>query len=70
MLRNLVGFAVFAVVTIVAVRLLFGMLGFIFGLLGTVLWLAFWGFVFYLILKLFAPDTARRLKELITGSPA
>jgi hypothetical protein len=31
---------------------------------------AFWGWVFYVILKLFFPDAARGLKETITGRPA
>ena len=39
-------------------------------LLGTVLWLAFWGWIIYLILKLFAPRTAASIKETISGRPA
>jgi uncharacterized membrane protein len=67
MLRNLFGFAVFAVVAIFALKLFFGLFGLVLGLLGAVLWFAFLGFVIYLILKLFAPDTAARVREMIAG---
>jgi hypothetical protein len=70
MVRSLFGFAVFAVVAILASKLLFGLLGVALGLIGKLLWLAFLGWVFYLVLKLFAPDTARNVKETITGKPA
>ena len=36
-------------------------------LLKTVLWLAALGFVFYLILKIISPETARRVKDKIRG---
>jgi hypothetical protein len=36
-------------------------------LLGAVLWLAFLGFVIYMILKIFAPGTAARVREMIAG---
>jgi hypothetical protein len=32
-----------------------------------VLWFAFMGFVIYLLLKVFAPDTAARVRETIRG---
>ena len=37
-------------------------------LLMSLLWLAAIGFVFYLVLKLISPDTARRVRETIKGS--
>jgi O-antigen ligase len=40
------------------------------GLLGTVLWLALVGFVIYLLLKIIAPGTAARVREMIAGRPA
>jgi len=40
------------------------------GLVGKLLWLAFLGWLFYLVLKLFAPETASKVKETITGKPA
>lgn len=65
MLRNLFGFAVFALVAIFALKIAFGLFGLVLGLLGAVLWFAFLGFMIYLILKLFAPATAARVREMI-----
>ncbi len=67
MLRNLFGFAIFALVTIFALKIVFGLFGLVLGLLGAVLWFAFVGFMIYLILKLFAPATAARVREMIAG---
>ena len=67
MIRNLFGFAVFAVVTIFLLKLVFSLFGLVLGLLGAVLWFAFLGFVIYLLLKLFAPGTAARVRDVIAG---
>jgi len=67
MLRKLIGFAVFAVVALLALKLAFGLFGLVLGLAGGLLWLAFIGFVIYLVLKLFAPETAARVREMIAG---
>jgi hypothetical protein len=67
MLRSLIGFAVFAVISIFLLKVVFGLFGLVLGLLGTVLWLAFWGFLIYLLLKVFAPNTAARVREMVTG---
>jgi hypothetical protein len=67
MLRNLFGFAVVAVVTIFLLRVVFGLFGLVLGLLGAVLWFAFVGFMIYLVLKVFAPETAARVREMIAG---
>jgi len=68
MLRNLFGFAVLAIVTVFVLKVVFGLFGLMLGLLGTVLWLALMGFMIYLVLKLFAPTTAARVREMIAGS--
>ncbi|MGH7509097.1 MAG: hypothetical protein ACREMZ_06475 [Gemmatimonadales bacterium] len=68
MLRNLLGFAVLALVTIILLKFVFGLFGLIVGLLGAVLWFAFVGFMIYLVLKVFAPETAARVREMIAGS--
>jgi hypothetical protein len=65
MVRNVVGYAVFAAVVIMALKLL----GFVWGILGTLLWLAFLGFVFYLLLRLFSPNTADKVRDTIRGEP-
>jgi hypothetical protein len=67
MLRNLFGFAVFAVVTIFALKVFFTLFGLVIGLLVTALWLAFLGFLIYLVLRLVAPETADRVREMIAG---
>jgi hypothetical protein len=67
MLRNLFGFAVFAVLTIFALKVFFALFGLVIGLLATALWLAFLGFMIYLVLKLVAPGTAERVREMIAG---
>ncbi len=67
MLRNLFGFAVVAVVTIFLLKVLFSLFGLVLGLLGAVLWFAFVGFMIYLVLKVFAPGTAARVREMIAG---
>ena len=67
MLRNLFGFAVVAVVTIFLLKVVFGLFGLVLGLLGAVLWFAFLGFMIYLVLKVFAPETAARVRGMIAG---
>jgi len=62
MLRNLFGFAVFAIVAMFLLKVVFGLFGLVLGLLGAVLW-----FMIYLILKVFAPGTAARVREMIAG---
>lgn len=70
MIRNIVGYAVFAVVAVFAIRLAFGLLGLAVNLFWALLWFAFVGFVFYLILRLISPATADRVREMIKGKPA
>jgi hypothetical protein len=67
MVRNLLGFAVFAVVAMFLLKVVFGLFGLVLGLLGAVLWFAFLGFLIYLALKVLAPDTAARVREMIAG---
>ncbi len=66
-MRTMFGYAVLAVIGFFALKLVFGLLGFVFSLLITLLWLAAIGFAFYLLLKLISPDTARRVHEVVTG---
>jgi hypothetical protein len=70
MLRTLAGFALFAVVAVFAFKLLVGLFGALVGLLMSVLWFAFLGWLVYLALTIVAPETAARLREIITGKPA
>ena len=70
MFRNLIGFAVLAIVAWIGLNLFFGLFGIIMGLVGKILWLAFLGFLVYLVLRVFAPGTADRVKEMIAGKPS
>lgn len=67
MLRSLFGFAILALVTIFLLKVVFSLFGLVMGLLGTVIWFAFVGFMIYLVLKLFAPEAAARVREVIAG---
>ena len=67
MLRSILGFAVFAVVAWIGLKLVFGLLGGLIGIAMTVLWLAAIGFLFYLALRIISPSTADRLRDVIKG---
>ncbi|HET7468135.1 MAG TPA: hypothetical protein VFJ81_00615 [Gemmatimonadales bacterium] len=70
MFRNLLGFAIFAVIAIFLLKIFFGLFGLLIGLLVTVAWFALIGFLIYLVLKVVAPETAARVREMIAGRPA
>jgi hypothetical protein len=67
MVRAVVGYSVLAVVGIVALKLMFGLLGLAFQLIWAFLWLAALGFIFYLIIKIISPSTAKKVRETIKG---
>lgn len=67
MVRSIGGFAVLAVVAMVGFKLLMGFFGVLWGLLFTVLWWAFIGFVIYTLLKIFMPGVASRIRETVRG---
>jgi hypothetical protein len=68
MVRSVVGFAGLAVVALIALKMLAMIFGFAISLFGTLLWLAFWGFVIYLVLRIFAPGLADRMRNVIRGN--
>jgi hypothetical protein len=70
MFRNLVGFAIFAVVAIFCFKLLLGLFGLAIGLLLGIAWLAFLGWLFYLVIRVLSPTTADRIREVISGRAA
>jgi hypothetical protein len=70
MFRSLFGFALLAIVAWFALQLFFALFGIVVGLLGRILWLAFLGFLVYLVLRVFAPSTADRVKEMVSGKPS
>lgn len=69
MVRNIGGFAVFAFLAMLAFKVLGGLFGAVLALIGTLLWFAFLGFVFYTILKIFAPGAAEKVRDTIRGNP-
>lgn len=67
-MRTLIGYVVLAVIGFVALKLIFVLVGVAVTLLMSVLWIAAIGFVFYLVLKVISPSTARRVRDSIKGS--
>lgn len=67
MIRSVAGFAGFAIVALLALRLLGWVFGVAISLFMTLLWLAFWGFILYLVLRIFAPGLADRMRNVIRG---
>ena len=70
MFRNLIGFALLANVAWFGLQLFFGLFGIVVGLLARLIWLAVLGFLIYLVLRVFAPATADKVKETISGKTA
>lgn len=69
MIRKILGFALIAVAALIVLKVALGLLGVLMGLAVSVLVLAAMGYVFYLIVRLFSPATAARIRELIRGTP-
>jgi hypothetical protein len=67
MFRSILGFAIFAVLVWIGLRIIFGLLGGLMSILMTVLWLAAIGFIFYLVLRVISPATADRVRDTIRG---
>lgn len=69
MFRRIVGFALLALAVGLALKIAFGLFGFLFGLAVTAITLAAVGYGCYLVLKVVSPSTAKAIRELIGGSP-
>ncbi|HUL02635.1 MAG TPA: hypothetical protein VLV16_05320 [Gemmatimonadales bacterium] len=70
MFRSILGFAVFAVVAFIALKLVFVVFALSVGIAMTLLWWAAMGFVIYLVIRLVSPSTATKIREMIRGRPA
>jgi uncharacterized membrane protein len=70
MFRSILGFAIFAVLAWLGLKIVFSVLGGLIGLGMTVLWLAGIGFLFYLVLRVVSPSTAEKIREVIKGRRA
>lgn len=69
MIRSLFGYAIFAIVAVLALKLVFKLLGLAFGLFWALLWFAFIGFICYLVLRVVSPGTADQVRDMIKGKP-
>ncbi len=73
MLRTIGTLAVVALVGYVAFQLLFGVVGSLLGLLLALAWFALKVLLFvgviYWLLTVFSPDTARRIRDSMKGTP-
>lgn len=67
MFRSIIGFAILAIVAWLALKLVFGIVGSLFGIAATVITLAVIGFFFYLALRILSPSTADRVRDMIKG---
>ena len=67
MFRSILGFAIFAVLVWIGLKIIFGLLSGLMGILMTVLWLAAIGFIFYVVLRVISPATADRVRDTIRG---
>ncbi len=70
MFRSILGFAVFAVLALIGIKLLFSVFGIVIGLAATLLVWAACGFLIYLGIRLVSPSTADKLRALIKGRRA
>ena len=68
MFRSVLGFAIFAVLVWIGLKIIFGLLGGLMSILMTVLWLAAIGFIFYVVLRVVSPATADRVRDTIRGN--
>jgi hypothetical protein len=71
MLRTIFAVGIFTLLGLFALKLVFGVLGFAFGILGALLvWavqIAVVGGVVYLVIRVVSPETARRLRSRWNG---
>lgn len=72
MLRTIFMIGLFALLGLFALKLVFGILGGLFALffvlLGWAIRVAIFGLFVYLLIRIFSPETARRLREKFSGT--
>ncbi|MEO6066735.1 MAG: hypothetical protein ABJB33_05930 [Gemmatimonadota bacterium] len=66
-MQKLLGYSLLAIGAMFLWRVLTGLFGMLMGLVFSLLWLAFVGFIIYLIIRVFSPSTADRIQEMISG---
>ncbi len=70
MFRSILGFALFAVVAFLALKLVLGLFGIVIGFAMTLLVWAAFGFLIYLGIRIVSPSTAEKIREMVKGRPA
>jgi len=70
MFRSILGFALFAVVAFLALKLVLGLFGIVISLAMTLLVWAAFGFLIYLGIRIVSPSTAEKIREMVKGRPA
>lgn len=68
MIRRILGFVAIAIVALVVLKIALGLLGVLIGLAVSVLVLAAMGYAFYLVIRVFSPTTAARIRDVIRGN--
>jgi DNA integrity scanning protein DisA with diadenylate cyclase activity len=73
MLQTIFMIGLFALLGLFVLKLVFGLFGWLFTmllwLLGAAVQVAVIGLIVYLVIRIFSPETARRLRERFSGSP-
>jgi len=70
MFRSILGFALFALLAILALKLVFAIFAGVMAIAVTLLFWAAIGYVLYVGLRIVSPNTAHRLREMIRGRSA
>ena len=70
MFRSILGFAIFAALAFVALNIFFGLLASVVGIAFWILKLAAIGFILYFALRLVSPTTADKIRDMIKGRAA
>ncbi len=66
-MQKLFGYSLLAIVGLVVWRVLASLFGMVLSLFFGLLYLAFIGFVIYLVIRIFSPSTADRIQEMMSG---
>jgi len=66
-MRKILGFAALAIIAWLVLKIFFGLLGTFIGLGITVLMLAMFGYLVYLLLRVVSPATADKVRAMIAG---
>lgn len=69
MVRGVLGFAGFAVLFLIGLKVIGFLIGGLLALVFKILWFAFLGWLIYKVIRILSPDTADRIRDTIKGRP-